>query len=186
MEIHKNPRKINNFQGSGAQIRPQIGPKMAPKTAQEAPKTAQEAPKTAKEPPKTPQEAPRTAQEAPKTAQEAPRRPQDAPRGPPRHRQRRGIGIGGASWAPRARRGGGRGRGKTSKDIAQDLNTPLGRRPGEFLRCGVAVTSVGHRTNGTLPHVWGSRVQLIRERLVWIGIHGPLGGGTHWVPRRCH
>ena len=90
MEIHKNRRKINNFQGSGAQIRPQIGPKMAPKTAQEAPKTAQEAPKTAKEPPKTAQEAPRTAQEAPKTAQEAPRRPQDAPRGPPRHRQRLG------------------------------------------------------------------------------------------------
>ena len=88
MEIHKNLRKINNFQGSGAQIRPQIGPKMAPKTAQEAPKTAQEAPKTAQEAPKTAQEAPRTAQEAPKTAQEAPRRPQDAPRAPPRHRPR--------------------------------------------------------------------------------------------------
>ena len=136
MEIHKNPRKINNFQGSGAQIRPQIGPKMAPKTAQEAPKTAQEAPKTAQEAPKTAQEAPRTAQEAPKTAQEAPRRPQDAPREPPRHRPRlgdgSGIGMTGASWDPRARRGGGRGRGKTSKDTAQDLNTPMGRRPGEF------------------------------------------------------
>ena len=53
--------------------RPQIGPQMAPKTAQEAPKTAQEAPKTAQEAFKTAQEAPGTAQEAPKTAQEAPK-----------------------------------------------------------------------------------------------------------------
>ena len=59
MKIHKNLRKINNFPGSGAQIRPQIGPKMAPKTAQEAPKTAQEAPKISHDGPKT---VPRAAQ----------------------------------------------------------------------------------------------------------------------------
>ena len=72
MKIHKNPRKNTHFGWSGVQVRPQIGPQMAPKTAQEAPKMAQEAPKTAQEAFKTAQEAPRTPQEAPKTAQEAP------------------------------------------------------------------------------------------------------------------
>ena len=57
-------------------MRPQTGPKMAPKTAQEAPKTAQEAPKTAQDAFKTAQEAPKTAQEAPKTA---PKGPEDGP-----------------------------------------------------------------------------------------------------------
>ena len=56
VKIHKNPRKNTNFGWSGVQIRPQIGPQMAPKTAQEAPKTAQEAPKTAQ---KTLKRAPR-------------------------------------------------------------------------------------------------------------------------------
>ena len=73
MKIHENPRKNTHFGWSGVQVRPQIGPQMAPKTAQEAPKTAQEAPKTAQEAFKTAQEAPGTAQEAPKTAQEAPK-----------------------------------------------------------------------------------------------------------------
>ena len=74
VKIHKNLRKNTNFGWSGVQIRPQIGPQMAPKTAQEAPKTAQEAPKTA-------QEATKSAQEAPKTAEKAPRRSKKAARG---------------------------------------------------------------------------------------------------------
>ena len=105
--------------GSGAPNRPQIRPKMAPKTAQEAPKTAQEAPKTAKEPPKTLQEAPTTVQEAPKTAQEAPRRPQDAPKGPPRHRpglEDRDAGSLLGAEGPPGR--GVRGREKLAKKLA--------------------------------------------------------------------
>ena len=112
MKIHKNLRNINYFNGSEAQIRPQIGPQMAPKTAQEAPKTAQEAPKTAQEAPKTAQEAPRTAQEAPKTAQEAPRRPQDAPRGPPRHRGRLRDRDAGSVLGSEGPPGRGKGEGK--------------------------------------------------------------------------
>ena len=51
------------FHASGAQFRPQIGPEMIPKTAQEAPKTAQEAPNAAQDAPETAPKATRTAQE---------------------------------------------------------------------------------------------------------------------------
>ena len=60
---------------SAAQVQLQIGPNMAPKTAQTAPETAQKAPQTANKAPKPPQEALKTAQQSPKTPQEAPRRP---------------------------------------------------------------------------------------------------------------
>ena len=96
-------------------------------------KRKREAVREGKSPPRRPKRPQGRAKRRPRP----PKRPHDGPKtlqeGPPDIGKGSRIGMGGASWASRARRGGGRGRGKTSKDTARDLNTPMGRRPGELI-----------------------------------------------------
>ena len=97
-----------------------------PKISQEAPKTAQEAPKTAQETPRRPKTAPRSPRSRPRRPKIPPRRPQDAPRASPRHRESSRIGWTGASWAPRARGGGGYRGGASIRRrvLLRDLTRP--------------------------------------------------------------
>ena len=83
-------------------------------------KRKREAVREGKSPPRRPKRPQGRAKRRPRP----PKRPHDGPKtlqeGPPDIDKGSGIGsrigMGGASWDPRARRGGGRGRGKTSKD----------------------------------------------------------------------
>ena len=83
-------------------------------------KRKREAVREGKSPPRRPKRPQGRAKRRPRP----PKRPHDGPKtlqeGPPDIDKGSGIGSGigmpGASWDPRARRGGGRGRGKTSKD----------------------------------------------------------------------
>ena len=97
------------------------------------PRGRQDGSKTAQATPKTAQEAPRTAQEAPKTAQEAPKTLQERL---PDIDLRSGMARAWAGWSLLGAEGppgrGVGGREKLAKNHAQDLNTPMGRRPGEF------------------------------------------------------